>query len=244
MSLLAIYGSGIMTVSSGTIQVGGADASREGYPFSNAYTEWKKPWLEWQGAYSSSAAHSVALNFTGTSVGLIILGANFATINFNSGNHTLDKNRAVGDYRTCNLAITGTSSISLTIPAQATSEGYFKIGCIVPISAYYGIGDGIYPVSYSLKRPAKESATENGRFIKQADGRKHHILEYANKYRNYSYVSSVNGLKQSIGLYEPFFFWDYYRTSKIYLVRRLPDMTYIERGNHDFQYALRMEELA
>lgn len=259
MAFYIIKRSNILTISSGTAQVSSADTYQSGYPFSNVYTYWEQPWKEWRSGSSDSTEHKITLNFSGTANHLAVLGANFSVLNhslfqailypdgeLNQSAYILSRNQLAGDYRLC-ADIASTSPITLTIPAQETDEGYFKIGAIVLANgAATTFTTATYPKYVGLRQPAEDINIQSGLAIKQKTGRKHHIIELRNKMRSRAYVDAVNAIKVGEGISNPFI---YYETTtadqpNVYMVRRLPDMTYTERGNKNSEYVIRMEEVA
>lgn len=246
MAFVIIPSANIIDISAGTAQVSGADSAASGYPFSNAFDEFDQPWFEWRSAFSSSSEHTLTLSFSGTANVLVIFGANFSSIKRGATTYTLVQNRMAGDYRLFYPIIGMTSPVTLVIPAQDTEEGYFKIGSIILGSSWItSVKSGVYPANRTFLLPSKDITTQGNLIIKQKDGRKHHILEYRDKMRNYTYMAAVNTVKIAEGLTNAFVLYENRSDmSQVFLVRRLADMVYQERGNSNFELSIRMEEIA
>lgn len=240
----------IITPTGGTARVSSVDTYQPGYEFANAWQEWDQPWLEWRSGLSDSTEHTITLTYSGNAGRLFLFGCNFSTINY-SGAQTLYQNRLVGDYRKYLYLSIKASPISFTIPAQETDEGYFIIGGIVICNTVVvsDIGRFVYPKQFSLVQPERSVITQSELQLKQRAGRKHHVIELQSKMRSYANLASLHAIKRDIGISD---ICIYYETETShsgatvmpYMMRRTPDMQYQERSNKNFEYIVRLEEVA
>ena len=240
----------IITPTGCTAQVSSVDAYQTGFEIANAWQEWDQPWLEWRSGFSDSKEHTITIAYSGNAGRMFLFGCNFSSINL-SGVKTLYQNRLVGDYRKYLYLSIKASPISFTIPAQATEEGYFKIGGIVIVNtvAASDIGRFVYPKQFNLAQPAQDTITQSELLLKQRAGRKHHIIELKSKMRSYANLTALHAVKRAIGIKDVCL---YYETGTAhsgatvmpYMMRRTADMQYRERSNKNFEYILRMEEVA
>lgn len=217
----------IISVISGTAKYSSNDSYISGYPFSNAYTYYDKPWLEWRSGYDKKNDHDIILNFSGSAAIMCIFNANFSYINYNSSNYALGYNYNSKDYRGYFL-ISGTNSIAFSIPAQETSEKeYFRIGSIVVATSSGSIGGMNYPEDINIVRPQYSNEMQNKASIIANDGRNTAHVKYNKKMMSLASLRALNVLKRNFHLTKPFvFLGDTTENEKVYLAKRLPDNQY------------------
>lgn len=250
MSFYLIKPENIITPATGTAQVSSVDTYQPGYEFANAWQEWDQPWLEWRSGLSDTTEHTITLTYSGNAGRLFLFGCNFSSINL-SGVKTLYQNRLVGDYRLYQYLALKASPITFTIPAQATEEGYFKIGGVVLCNTVSAsdIGRFVYPKQFNLVQPAQETITQSELQLKQKAGRKHHIIELKSKMRSYANLTSLHTIKRDIGITDVCLYYETLTSHSgadvmPYMMRRTADMQYQERSNKNFEYIVRFEEVA
>lgn len=237
--------------STGTARVSGVDSELITHPFTNAYTEWQKPWREWRSSYSNSHEHDLHLNYTSSSWGFVMLGCNFATIEYDSGILNLVQDKDTGDYSLWYVA-NDYQNLYITIPAQHTDEGYFRIKSIGVVSSIpVSLGDFFYPMDIKYLQPSFVSENVGGKMIKAKAGRPRHILEMRSKGLSTNIMQSFNTIvRVGHGLNLPFYFIPQQLapftepTETSYLVRRLEDFVYTERSYKNFMHTVKLEEIA
>jgi hypothetical protein len=235
----------ITTVTTGDIKVGAYSSFQTGYGFANAYTYWHQPWKEWRGGFTDQNDHDATLSFSGAINCLVILGANFSEIEIDSVSHSLGSNPIYNDRRVLVLMEPTTSPLAFTIPAETTSEGYFKMVSVILGNATALGRNPSYHKPKQVQQPVREVVLESQHPRMAKQGRRNRILEYNRKGLSCSEAEWLRTIKRSVGLADPFVLYENVGDAgQTFLVRRLADFQYQESGYKNHEDVLRLEEIA
>lgn len=238
------YATDYLTPITADVKVGAFSSFQTGHAFSNAYTDYSKPWSEWWGGFSDQSTHTVDFTFSWSFDVIIILGANFPKINYNSTDYNLGYNYALGRYNGFLYIGTKSSPLSFTIPAYTTEEGFFIMKGIMLGAQLTLAKNPSYPMTKQVLQPSREITLESNHNKMAKRGRRNHIIELKRKGTSYSNSEDLRELKQSIG-FNPFvIFENLGDDSQTFLVRRLEDFQYQEVGHKNYEDILRLEEIA
>ena len=240
MPFFVMYKDYFRTVTVGTVKVGANDSFQVGYEFSNAFTLYEKPWKKWVSSYSCNNEHDISLTWTGGFIDcLVILGANFSTVEIDSVEYTLTKSE-LGDYRLCHYYGGYESSPqTLKIKAEQTESGKFEMWGIIPCNRNHLGANANFPTEHELIEPVIENLK-----IRKVLGRRNRILKWNRKMLTLTYAKYLASHKFAIGMVEPFILWENRGDlGKVYLARRLDTGRRIEQ-NHQFEDDIIMEEIA
>ena len=241
---------------------GVATSEATGYPLSNAL-DYKKPWLKWRSTDTSKQI--ITVNFDGSVDCLTLIGANFENATIKSGggfgtgpfgafpfgtggeleqSETLGYLRMLGEYRGFFTFTSQENSISIEIPANGISESYYTIGAIILGNKTVISHKPYSPLDKELALPVREVRLGSGIPKKTAMGSIYHNIQFRRRGMNTVQLNEFRDIKRAMGKTEPFIFYENLgEKGKVYLVRRIEDFSYSEKGYHDFQDDLLLEEI-
>jgi len=212
-----------------SVESGSVTSAAAGYPLSNIYDEYKKPWKVWRS--TSLLEQTITLNFTASINSITFFNCNFENVIIDGRTYHLGYETEIGEYRGL-CFVNYTDTISFTIPVQSTLDG----------EAYYYIGSTILgevtnftklikvPYTKKLINPIKTSTLDSGQVSRLKVGRGYHrITIERHPTPSIGTLNIIREINRRLGKTDVIVFYEGEGDKeKTYLCRRVSNLGYTE----------------
>lgn len=223
---------------------GSVTSEAAGYPLTNIYDEYKKPWKTWRS--TSLVAQTITLNFTGGMNAITFFNCNFETVIIDGRMHHLGYESGIVEWR--GLCFENfTDSITFTIPMQATLGGksYYYIGSTIVGTLTNLIKPIKVPYMKRLINPIKVNTLESGQIQKLKTGRSYHRITIdRNSIPSISTLNQIKEINRRLGKTGVIVFYEGEgEKDKTYLCRRVSNLSYTENFSKGWSENWEFEEI-
>jgi len=217
------------TALTGMTEASGYEIENAAYNSASDFN-WHKPWKEWRSTVTTATNININLGIESCTC-LVVIGANWDDFTLEGVSYSLEKNDAKGDYRGFFVVPTVTGLANIVIGAASPDEGYFKATTIL-------VGDAVTFTRQPSNEITKELMLPRSKVVLHGGATKfgtlmspYHRLTFEHKVLSISMLNEIRDMKRAVGRDEPFILYDNLgEVSDVYLVRRVDDFSYSEKG--------------